>query len=287
MPYASIIINLSMPIKALRAAGRCRPGSQRPPSPFELIENKGKLMNMKKMWSNMYPMFAKCVGKIENPHIIQHAERGMVGTYLGTVDTHSNVEQYGHYMLRHSDKKVIKVRSVIISPGVYPMRQEPQRALKQLASDSGGEKKDTEPDQAKSKKDKIKPPEKFSKGTIAMTVIGPCIVLDRYDDGDYRVTFPEGCEPQEVLSIKAKDLWLTSDYPDWQYGPDGTRLGAELEHKKTKRMHIITNIEPVVGNLNNMSSNHLDSMDSIKIDEDLYSDNSEEEKHPPPAPAAA
>ena len=65
-----------------------------------------------------------------------------------------------------------------------------------------------------SKAPKPRAPEKFPPDSRAMTVVGQCIVLGRYDDGDYRVTFPEGCEPQEVSSIKPKDLWSVSDFPD-------------------------------------------------------------------------
>ena len=70
---------------------------------------------------------------------------------------------------------------------------------------------------------------------MAMTVVGPCKVLGCYDDGDYRVTFPEGCEPQEVSSIKPRDLWLTADYPDWQYNAKGERLGKVEKHEVPRR----------------------------------------------------
>ncbi len=67
-------------------------------------------------------------------------------------------------------------------------------------------------------------------------VVGRGFVLGRDDDGDYRVTFPEGCEPQEVSSIKPEDLWLTSDFPDWVYAPDGERMGKEADIKPTYRI---------------------------------------------------
>ena len=71
-----------------------------------------------------------------------------------------------------------------------------------------------------------------------MTTVGPCLVQGRYDDGDYQVTFPEGCEPQEVSSIKPKDLWLLSDWPDWSYDRHGERIGDnhdDFKHESKQR----------------------------------------------------
>ena len=227
VPNANLIINLNIPIKALRAAGRLYNKVSRPPTPFELMECKGALINMKKLWSNVHPMFTKCMGKIEAVHIKQHEQRGMLGTYFGPVTSHGNVEQHGHFMLRHSDKKVVKVRTVICYPGEYPMRLAPQKSLATADPPSGGEKHSkVEPESAKSEsKAQVSAPDKHPDGSMAMTTIGPCKVLGRYQDGDYCVTFPEGCEPQEVHSIKPKDLWLLSDFPDWQYDTKGDRLG--------------------------------------------------------------
>jgi hypothetical protein len=66
IPNANAIINLSIPIKALRAAGRLRNNAQRPPTPFELVECNGKIIEMKKLWDSVHPMFGKCIGKIES-----------------------------------------------------------------------------------------------------------------------------------------------------------------------------------------------------------------------------
>ena len=77
---------------------------------------------------------------------------------------------------------------------------------------------------------KIQPPERFPNGTLAMSTVGPCLILGRYKDGDYKVTFPEHCEPQEVRSVKYTDIWLLSEWPDWVYHEDGTRAGKKPSH---------------------------------------------------------
>jgi hypothetical protein len=243
IPNANLTININIPIKALRAAGRLRNKAQRPPTPFELLECHGELISMKKLWGDVYPMFTKCMGKIEAVMIKQHAPRGMVGTYFGPISANGNIEQYGHYMLRHSDKKVIKVRTVKCYHGEYPMRPSPQHSLSDHVSSSGGDlkiKPINKEAETPSLSSGIKLPDKHTDGSTAMTIIGPCLVLGRYKDGDYRVTFPEGCEPQEVHSIKPKDLWLLSDWPDWQYTPDGVRLGEKHVHETVHRIPIYT-----------------------------------------------
>ena len=110
-------------------------GKQRPPTPFELVEGGDSAVTMRKLWKDMHPMFAKCIGKIESVQIKNHAERGMVGIYFGRIVSHNNVEMHGHYMMRHSDQKVIKVRSVVCYP---PLQPKPQPSLKLLSSGSGG-----------------------------------------------------------------------------------------------------------------------------------------------------
>ena len=236
IPNANVIINLSIPIKALREAGRLRTGAKRPPTPFELIECDGKIIEMKKLWENVHPMFTKCIGKIEPILIKQHGERGMPGIYFGPVASNGNIEQYGHYMLRHSDKKVIKIRHVKTYPGDFPLRPSPQVSLGSAASDSGANNNNKEPEAAPAK---ATPPDKHPAGSLAMTVVGPCKVLGRYADGDYEVTFPEGCEPQVVSSIKPRDLWLVTEFPSWQYSATGERLIDELEYQPVPRIPIL------------------------------------------------
>ena len=146
IPNARLLMNLNLPIKSLRAAGRLRSKAQRPATPYELMECGGKIISMKKLWANVHPIFTKCVGRKEAVHVKQHEARGMLGTYFGPIVSHGNIEQYGHYILRHSDKKVIKVRSVKCYPGVYPMKPSPQHSLKPAASASGGEINIKEPE---------------------------------------------------------------------------------------------------------------------------------------------
>ena len=266
IPQANQIINLNLPIKALRAAGRLRPGSIRPLTPFEMLECSGEYIEMKKLWADIHPLFTKCVGKTEAVMLKQHEPRGMVGTYFGPISLNGNVSQYGHYMLRHSDKKVIKVRTVKCYPGEYPMRPGPKRSLS-LTSDSGGEGEAKEPEAKASEyvaQGKVVPQDKFPTGTEAMTTVGPCIILGRYKDGDYQVTFPEACEPQEVRSVRFRDLWLLADYPDWGYNTNGERTSTEYVCEPASR------------------TPHLPGVDDIDM-EAIVVDSTEEEKESKPA----
>ena len=142
-------------------------------------------------------------------------------------------------MLRYSDKKVIAVRTIKSYPGNYPFKMSPQRPLSQPSADSGGEQAESDHQPASVQKPQpltIKPPNKFHPGADAMTTAGPCTVLGRYSDGDYRVTFPEKCEPQEVRSVSAKDLWLPSDWPDWLYDSNGNRMDSDHDVSPIKRL---------------------------------------------------
>ena len=69
-----------------------------------------------------------------------------------------------------------------------------------------------------------------------MTTAGHCRVLERYDDGDYKVTFPEGHEPQAVCSVHPTQIWDQTDWPDWDHTGDGKRVGKELKTKPQPRM---------------------------------------------------
>jgi hypothetical protein len=96
-------------------------------------------------------------------------------------------------------------------------------------SNSGGEELIVEYESAMdSIKERIKAPEKFTPGTEAMTTAGPCIILDRYDGGDYSAPFPNDEEPLEVRSVLAKDLWLAHEWPDWDHDSTGARTSTEF-----------------------------------------------------------
>ena len=122
-----------VPIKQMRALGQQRNAANRPLTPFELMCCGGNRIDMRVLWANMHPMFVKRIGKIEAVNIKQHGVRGMLGIYLGAISAQNNVTQFGHLMLRHSDKKEIKVRTVTVQPGVYPLRVAPTHTIKQYA----------------------------------------------------------------------------------------------------------------------------------------------------------
>ena len=50
--------------------------------------------------------------------------------YLGPIPRLGSVSQYGHLVLRLSDKRVVKVRTVRVRSGQYLLRQQPSRQLK-------------------------------------------------------------------------------------------------------------------------------------------------------------
>jgi hypothetical protein len=241
IPNTNNVMNLTIPIRKLRKC-KLRHKGPRAPTPFELVECDGTLINMMKLWADVHPMFSKCIGKKESVTMKQHEAPGMEGVYLGPVHENGNVKQYGHFMLRHSDGKIIKVRKVKCFADNFPMRPDPEASL--TYSSSGGQSVKVTDELKSSTKAKIPQKgttrilsfEKFPSGSSAMSVAGPCIILGRYDDGDYQVKFPEGCEPQEVRSVKYRDIWLPSEWPDWQYNGAGERMGITLEQKTTKRM---------------------------------------------------
>jgi hypothetical protein len=76
MPQANHIINISFPIKLMRA-NRLGTKAGRPLSPFEQVVCNGKRIDLRPMWGDMHAMFSQCVGKKEEDKIKQHEQRGM------------------------------------------------------------------------------------------------------------------------------------------------------------------------------------------------------------------
>ena len=142
IPNASNILNLTIPIKALRGIKHGK--LARPLTPFEMMKCKGKAIDLTKLWGDLHSMFCKCVGKRENVLIKQHAERGFEGIFFGPIASNGNIEQYGYYMLRYSDRKVMKVRTVICYPDVFPMVASPERSRLSAYTDQGGEEEEEE-----------------------------------------------------------------------------------------------------------------------------------------------
>jgi hypothetical protein len=241
MPNASHLINLNIPIRKLREMKKHKKAllrlTDRPLVPLEMVMGE---INLRKIWSNLHTMFTLCVGKIETVYVEQHGAKGFQGVYLGTIQSSGNTTQYGHHMLRMHDKKVIAVRTVVTYENTFPFAAKIQRTptLPNPAdSNSGGEELSVEYESAMdSIKGRIKAPEKFTPGTEAMTTAGPCIILDRYDDGDYSATFPNDEEPLEVRSVLAKDLWLAHEWPDWDHDSTGTRTSTEYTMTPTSAL---------------------------------------------------
>ena len=49
-------------------------------------------------------------------------------------------------------------------------------------------------------------PEKYPPGTAVMSTAGPCEVVERYEDGDYAVSYPELAGPQTVYSVSPAQI---------------------------------------------------------------------------------
>ena len=179
---------------------------------------------------------------------------------------------------------MVSVRSVKCQNGVYPFRVDPRYNLELHDTASGGEESKSmiesismheseskEPIEAELDFSKpMKPPDKHPNGSLAMTTIGLCSVQGRYKDGDYQVTFPEGQEPQEVHSVKPKDLWVPSEWPDWSYDNEGNRIGDDHDYKHDPIPH-----KPKFSGLDTALSGL--SLAGMKV-QNLYGEEDEQEK---------
>jgi hypothetical protein len=82
-----------------------------------------------------------------------------------------------------------------------------------------------------------------------MTTQGPCIVVERYADGDYAVRDPGNHEPQDVWSVRPSQLWTIDEYPDWVYDKDGNKetyahlVDSKVRAKPLEEMPAATNVE--------------------------------------------
>ena len=181
VPTANYVMNLTLKDKDLQAAGRPGSGRERPLTPYEKLANHGVQLKLAKLWASLYPLFAACTGYIEE-RISGHTNRGFPGLYFGIIPQHGNVTSHGHYVLRDSDKKIVKVRTVWCQMGTYPMRAAPQRPM-------GAAPVEAEP-HTKPSSTRMRMGERYPPGTIVMTTAGPAEVLHKYRDGssDYALT---------------------------------------------------------------------------------------------------
>ena len=247
-PQANHLVNINVSIAQIRNLKRLAKSegqkADRPLTPFEMIECNGVRINMRKLWNNLHTMFAKCVGKIENVHVEKHGDKEFEGIYLGLIHSPDNVVQYGHYVLRYYDKKIVKVRTVKTYDNIFPFVMTPVRMPMSSSitddSASGGESKEQLQEakppatQPTVHRGRIMAQEKFPPGTTAMTTQGECHILDRYKDGDYKVTFPD--QPLEVRTVGRQHLWLSHDYPDDDHNSSGHRITPLLAAKPVPRM---------------------------------------------------
>ena len=240
-PTANHILNLTIQIAKLRKAGRPTKGRERPLTPFEMLENHGKPCNIKKLWGALHHLFGHGVGYKEARG--SHDERGENIIYLGPIPMAGGVDMHCHLGLR-SDHTVHKYRTVRTTAS-YPWLAKPGKALGRaapegasisaastvaapvsgatpaLANASGGDLAEPVSDRV----DKLV--DKYAPGTRVMTTNGPCVVIARYDQSDlYCVRFDNDHEPEAAWTIRRSQMWLSEDYPGWDYDVTGTHVGT-------------------------------------------------------------
>lgn len=239
---ANAVMNAFPSASGLLSVGRRRVHNPqpRPASPYEVLYNSGDLLDMTTIWKEFYPLFCFCVGFVEAAQRRQHQPRGFEGVYLGCISRNDfGITQYGHYVLRLADKRIVRTRTVKCDSRRFPFRPSVTLLNPVATPASGGEMHDLEEDfqdaaevEAEVASDiNIVPVDHFEPGTVAMTTAGPVRILDRYADGYYKVVYPDYHSPDEVYSIKPQDVWLMEDYPDWEFDGNGRRI-QPLEPEK-------------------------------------------------------
>ena len=276
MPTANLILNLTITIKKLREAGRPGKGRERPLTPFEELHNHGKRCNIQAMWKNLHDLFGRGVGYKEVR--VGHEDRGEDIIYLGYSPRQGSVDFHAHLGLRLSDRTIQKYRTVR-TEAIFPWKPAPSKGIEPYYAEfvptlkvSGGEldvsaKGSTpleietmipepstpakvslpsrEPTESPLREDSGKIDKKLEKlvpGAEVMTTNGPCVILKRYDDtNQYCVRFDNDCEPQAAWTINSSQMWLSEDWPGWDFDQEGKRVGTlEVEAKQA-----LTLIEPL------------------------------------------
>jgi hypothetical protein len=105
----------------------------------------------------------------------------------------------------------------------------------------------------------ITAPERHFKGSNVMSTAGSCTSNERYNDGDYSVTYADG-EPQ---TVSAHQIWdrLSADWPDWDYDANVHRLSKGHAPEPIQRMPLLAK-----GNQAEIT------MDIIEPEANLYGD---------------
>ena len=89
---------------------------------------------------------------------------------------------------------------------------------------------DAKPARGRGRPRKHKKQRVFQPGDKVMTTGGPCIVIKRYDDGDYAITWDSNTGPQEVFTVSSTDIWLDAEWPEFSYTHEGKHADPELPH---------------------------------------------------------
>ena len=256
-PSANYAINISPSVRELARVGFPRKGKQRPLTPFEKVVAKGEYIDIKRLWRNLQGIFELCTAHLDGG-VKGHAPRGYQAINLGIIpDEDLSSTSFGFYVLRLDDKKVYRARTVKNFTGVFPWRPAPRKALPEPddpdeecesdcspsggESESKGEKSQSETENERkhkserpmAPKERMKKRERFLPGTEVMTTEGPAVVVTRYPDGDYAITWDGNSGPQEVYTVRPEDIWLSAEWPDHDYTRDGKRVTPEAEATTT------------------------------------------------------
>ena len=259
-PQANMIENMLPNRERLKKTGTPSPNKVRPLTPFEMVVNDMNKCNMEVLFKALIPMFSHVIGYVqsEDPTRAAHDPRGFEGIYCGRInDAGPTVVQHGHLVLRFSDRRVVRVRTVDSDPTRFPLLsslpREPAITL------SGGEKEDEKSSEVL---ESVSPDtlgdvdlpnvlpgkiggrviglDKYAVGTEVRTSAGPAIVVGRYGDGDYKVRYPEFNEPQAIWCVGPNEIICQTDEAKWAFPGEVS--------EKTDRLHDekVTVSDPVI-----------------------------------------
>jgi len=242
MPRSRDLTRLGHPRRSKKRDAACK---TRPPTPMETLLCDGSLADLEHtLFKHLHPLFCLVTAYLQRSQRAAHAPRGFQAVYLGRInDIGEPITQHGHWVLCLTTFRCMRADTVLANPTKFPFAARLLLRPSTASSPSGGEEeRELEGNDAVSESAPPKPkplritaPDVYTEGTPVMTTGGPAIVLGRYKDGDYKVRYPEYCEPQAVFSVRPHELWLPSEYPTWNFDRDGKRIQAAKPDKQPKR----------------------------------------------------
>ena len=251
---ANEILNRTPTTKALRSAGRPKTGRRRPITPWEIVQNKGVLADLKTLSRFMEPIYVRVTYYVEKGSSRNnHEDRGRGGINLGPIPDIGSVTYHGYNVVDDATNKLVKARSISVPrTWVYAFRDRIREIHSPEGSDAmpledstlnpGGEKTGPGEEPATVKGGRANRPDKYPPGTTVMTTDGEFEVVCRYIDGEYCVQRP-GTTAEET--VKEAEIWTSAEYPGWVYAEGGAYLGdAPLPVEPEPRLQLPANLMP-------------------------------------------